>query len=298
MRAGLLYAGTERGVYVSLRRRRRRWQPLPAQPAACVPITDLVVKDDDLVVATQGRSFWILDDLTPLRQLEPDARRARPSISSRRRRRTASAARAGPRAAASNPPYGAAIHYWLKEEPKDEEEVTLEILRRARERRPQGLAARTTTEEDDAAAGRRRRRPPAPPARASVPAKAGLNRFAWDLRHADATRFKGLILWARRDARAARRAGRVPGAADRGRQDAHGSRSRCARIRALASDAGPRQQQALLLQIRDKLHRDARRDRAHPRGARPGRRDAADRAKRQGRDEKVEPAAATRSARS
>lgn len=64
---GILYAGTETGVWVS-RDDGDNWEPLQ-QNLPVVPITDLVVKDDDLVVATQGRSFWILDDVTPLRQM-------------------------------------------------------------------------------------------------------------------------------------------------------------------------------------------------------------------------------------
>lgn len=68
VRRGLLYAGTESGVYVSLNDG-RRWQRLQLNLPVC-PIYDLVVKDRDLIVATHGRSFWILDDLTPLRQVD------------------------------------------------------------------------------------------------------------------------------------------------------------------------------------------------------------------------------------
>src|SRR5713226_10534302 len=64
---GLLYAGTETGVYASFDDG-AHWQSLQ-QNLPTSPIHDLVVKDDDLAVATHGRSFWILDDLSPLRQL-------------------------------------------------------------------------------------------------------------------------------------------------------------------------------------------------------------------------------------
>ena len=67
MKKGLLYAGTETGMYVSFNDG-RDWQSFQLN-LPIVPITDLVVKENDLVVATQGRSFWILDDLTPLHQL-------------------------------------------------------------------------------------------------------------------------------------------------------------------------------------------------------------------------------------
>ena len=66
-RKGMLYAGTELGVYFSLDDG-AHWQPLQLNLPQS-PIHDLVVKDDDLVVATHGRSFWVLDNLTPLRQL-------------------------------------------------------------------------------------------------------------------------------------------------------------------------------------------------------------------------------------
>ena len=67
MKKGLLYARTETGMYVSFDDG-KNWQSFQLN-LPIVPITDLVVKENDLVVATQGRSFWILDDLTPLHQL-------------------------------------------------------------------------------------------------------------------------------------------------------------------------------------------------------------------------------------
>ncbi|HEX6198645.1 MAG TPA: glycosyl hydrolase, partial [Thermoanaerobaculia bacterium] len=70
-RRGLLYAGTERGLYVSFDDG-RSWRPLQLE-LPIVPVTDLAVRDRDLVAATQGRGFWILDDLTPLHQLSAEA---------------------------------------------------------------------------------------------------------------------------------------------------------------------------------------------------------------------------------
>ena len=69
VRRGLLYAGTERSVYVSFDDG-DHWQPLRLNMPAS-SIRDLMVKDDDLVAATHGRGFWILDNITPLRQLNP-----------------------------------------------------------------------------------------------------------------------------------------------------------------------------------------------------------------------------------
>ncbi|MFY9243330.1 MAG: glycosyl hydrolase [Polaribacter sp.] len=66
-RKGLLYAGTEKGMYISFDDG-QNWQPFQ-QNLPIVPITDLAIKEDNLIVATQGRSLWIIDDLTPLHQL-------------------------------------------------------------------------------------------------------------------------------------------------------------------------------------------------------------------------------------
>src|SRR4029079_13832512 len=68
-RKGLLFAGTERAVYVSFDSG-DHWQSLRLNMAAS-SVRDLIIKGDDLCVATHGRGFWILDDITPLRQLDP-----------------------------------------------------------------------------------------------------------------------------------------------------------------------------------------------------------------------------------
>jgi photosystem II stability/assembly factor-like uncharacterized protein len=171
---GLLYAGTETGVYVSFDDG-ARWQPLQLN-LPTTPIHDLTVKDNDLVVATHGRAFWILDDLAPLRQASADVAPAdahlfAPSTALRLRTARSRGAFLG-----ENPPNGAVIYYWLKAEPK--EETTLEILddkgklvRRytSRPKVVEGkpLPERPTTEKD-----------PEP-----LPTAAALNRWVWDLRH-------------------------------------------------------------------------------------------------------------------
>lgn len=70
VRKGLLYAGTEFGMYISFDEG-KNWRPFQ-QNLPVTPITDMLVKDNDLVLATQGRSFWIMDEITPLRQISPD----------------------------------------------------------------------------------------------------------------------------------------------------------------------------------------------------------------------------------
>jgi photosystem II stability/assembly factor-like uncharacterized protein len=130
VRKGLLYSCTEMGVYVSFDDG-DNWQPLQLN----LPVTsvrDLVVHEDDLVVATFGRSFWILDDMTPLRQL--DARMAASDIwlfkpqTAIRMRATSDQGTPVPKdeALSSNPPEGAMIDYFLKE--KAATAIQLEIF--------------------------------------------------------------------------------------------------------------------------------------------------------------------------
>jgi hypothetical protein len=134
-RRGLLYAGTERGVYVSFDDG-ARWQPLQLN-LPIVPVTDLAVRGNDLIAATQGRGFWILDDLTPLRSIaanpkEAAARKAylyevSPAL---RLANAFTPPGSPPPGLGQNPPTGVVLHYWLKEAPKakDAEKVKLEIL--------------------------------------------------------------------------------------------------------------------------------------------------------------------------
>jgi photosystem II stability/assembly factor-like uncharacterized protein len=130
VRKGLLYACTEMGVYVSFDDG-DNWQPLRLN----LPVTsvrDLVVHEDDLVVATFGRSFWILDDMTPLRQLE--ARMAASDVwlfkpqTAIRMRPPSDQGTPVPKdeALSSNPPEGAVIDYFMKE--KAASAIQLEIF--------------------------------------------------------------------------------------------------------------------------------------------------------------------------
>ena len=218
-RRGLLYAGTETGVYVSFDDG-ARWQPLQRN-LPVVPITDLVVKDDDLVVATQGRCV-----LDPRRHRAAAAAR-RPEVAGGRRpplralgrlplRRTR-----GPRArSGKNPPYGARFYYLA--------EGRAEGRRGGHARDPgRGGRPRARLHVEGGGEGRGRsrtggrRRLRARPATKPIPAKAGLNRFVWDLRYPHASRFEGMILWGGETDGPAGRAGPLPGAAERRRDDPH-----------------------------------------------------------------------------
>jgi photosystem II stability/assembly factor-like uncharacterized protein len=128
-RKGLLFAGTERSVYVSWDDG-DHWQSLQMNLPP-TSIRDLVVHHDDVVVGTHGRSFWILDNITPLRQFSPEVANAAaylfaPQLTYRVRRNNNTDTPLPPEEpAGQNPPDGAMIDYWLKNAPSGP--VTLEI---------------------------------------------------------------------------------------------------------------------------------------------------------------------------
>ncbi|HVF40572.1 MAG TPA: glycosyl hydrolase [Gemmatimonadaceae bacterium] len=227
VRRGLLYAGTERSVWVSLDDG-GTWQSL-RQNLPIVPIHDLAVKEGDLIAATHGRSFWILDDLSALRQMRPEIT-ALPAhlFKPRDAYRVGfggggSTGAAGGHPTGQNPPSGASVYYWLK---TPNQTVTLDFLdargrvirsftsaqdpivardsvradsirtARADSLRRAGVRAdstiRSEARSEETSPDGPRRTPPPP----RVPNKAGLNSFAWNLRHPDASSFEGMILWA------------------------------------------------------------------------------------------------------
>jgi len=188
-RNGLLYAGTETGVFVSFNDG-AQWQPLQLN-LPTTPIHDLAVKNNDLVVATHGRSFWILDDLTPLQQWNEKTAAADAHLFTPR---SVFRVRGGGRGAGAgavtgqNPPGPAVFHYSLKSAVKDE--ITLEILD------AQGASVRKFSSKEPAAAGPPAGEAPGPPTRRDrLTTEAGLNRFVWDLRFDNATNVPGAVLW-------------------------------------------------------------------------------------------------------
>ncbi len=122
---GLLYAGTEFGVFVSFDDG-EHWQSFQ-QNLPRTPVMDLLVKESDLIVATQGRALWILDDLTPLHQIEAASMAPRGAFLFAPRPAYRMRLQSGRRGGvwAQNPPAGAAIHYGFAGDV--EGEVTLEI---------------------------------------------------------------------------------------------------------------------------------------------------------------------------
>jgi photosystem II stability/assembly factor-like uncharacterized protein len=182
VRKGLLYAATERAVYVSFNDG-DEWQPLRLNMPA-TSIRDLVVHRDDLVVGTHGRSFWILDDVTPLRQLDArvassDAFLFAPQTARRVRRNVNTDTPLPPEEpAGQNPPDGAVVNYYLKADARDA--VVLEIFDRAGKlvRRFRSDDRPEFVDEKELAHPTYWVRPPR-----VLPAAAGMQRFVWDLHY-------------------------------------------------------------------------------------------------------------------
>jgi photosystem II stability/assembly factor-like uncharacterized protein len=187
---GLLYAGTENGVYVSFDDG-AEWRPLKLN-LPTTPVHDLVIKDSDLVVATHGRAFWILDDISPLRQFgdevaKKDVHLYTPGPAYRIQAGEGGEHRPSKRTG-QNPPAGAVIYYFLKDAPKAATETKLEILDAF------GKAIRTYSSAET-----KRLDEPLDPddkkPEKEIKPEAGLNRFVWDLRYEETHRIPGYYLW-------------------------------------------------------------------------------------------------------
>jgi photosystem II stability/assembly factor-like uncharacterized protein len=188
---GLLYAGTETGIYVSLNDG-ANWRPLKLN-LPTTPVHDLVIKNNDLVVATHGRAFWILDDVSPLRQYrdeiaQKDAFLYIPSTAYRIQAGTRSEHHAPSKRTGQNPPAGAVIYYYLRDAPKAGTETKIEILDASgKVIRKYSSAEYSPLEEpldpDD-------KKP-----EKQIKAEAGLNRFVWDLRYEEAHHVPGYYLY-------------------------------------------------------------------------------------------------------
>ncbi len=166
-RQGLLYAGTEFGVFVSFNDG-RNWQSLQLN-LPITPVTGMRVAHDDLAVATQGRSFWVLDDVTALRQLTTEVATARVHLYAPRNayRVNAAGSEEEGEPAPKAHPGNALIHYYLADAPA--EPITLEIRDAA------GTVVRTFSSDSATAAGYGLK---------PIKAKAGMNRAAWDITYA------------------------------------------------------------------------------------------------------------------
>jgi len=191
-RRGLLYAGTEQGIYYS-QDDGRSWQSLQLN-LPITPITDLAMKEQNLVAATQGRGYWILDDLTVLHQDNADVREKTAHLFIPRKaiRLTAGGHTAEPGSAGTNPAVGAVIYYSLVEALTPDTEISLSVYD------SQGMdpvwtwTRKPESADDEESKGG----PNAPPDLRLLTVEKGLNRFTWDLRYPGMERFEKLIMWA------------------------------------------------------------------------------------------------------
>lgn len=179
---GLLYAGTETGVFVSFDSG-AHWQSLQLNLPRS-PVHDLVVKDDDLVIATHGRSFWILDDITPLRQVQAAAASNvhlyKPEVGYRLYYPDQVDARPP---AGENPPPGVLIDYYLRSVPSGP--LTINIVD------SNGTTVRHLTSVET----QKGEQPPEWPDEVhpatTLPVNTGMNRFVWNLRFDDPAQIPG-----------------------------------------------------------------------------------------------------------
>jgi len=187
---GLLYAGTETGVYVSFNDG-ADWRPLKLN-LPTTPVHDLAVKDNDLVLATHGRAFWILDDISPLRQFSDELAKTDVHLyvpgPAYRIQAGASGEQHPSKRTGQNPPVGAVIYYYLKDAPKTGAETKIEILDAS------GKVIRRYSSLETAALDEPLGSDDKKPEKEIKP-EAGLNRFVWDLRYEEAHRVPGYYLW-------------------------------------------------------------------------------------------------------
>jgi hypothetical protein len=174
VRKGLLYAGTETGVYLSYNAG-AQWLPLRSN-FPVVPVTDLQVKHGDLIAATEGRAFWILDDLSVLRQHADSLEQAKAHLYAPREAVlfAGSGGFGTPANAGKNPPNGATVYFRLASAPDSATAVTLEFLD-ARGAVVRSFATRDSTSR--------------------LAVKPGLNTLTWNLRRAMPARIGNVMLF-------------------------------------------------------------------------------------------------------
>ena len=170
---GLLYAGTETGMYVSFDDG-SSWSPFQMN-LPIVPITDLAIKDNSLIVATQGRSLWMLDDLTVLHQLNSSTSNAamtlfKPKDSYRTQGRSGGSSLTQ----GTNLPNGVIVHFNLKSYEKAKDTVQLHF----KEKDGTLIKTYSTVSKDN-----------------PLPVTEGGNKFVWNTRYDGAETLDGMIFW-------------------------------------------------------------------------------------------------------
>ncbi len=171
---GLLYAGTEYGMYISYDDG-ANWKPFQLN-LPVVPITDLTIKENDLIVATQGRAFWVLDDLSVVQQ------RANNIIDKNifvfnvnEAYRFDGYQNLNVKNAGMNPPNGSVINFFIKNV-TDSSKVSIELL----DKNKKSIKLFTTDKKDK---------------EDKIEISKGMNQFVWDMQYPPADKIDGLILW-------------------------------------------------------------------------------------------------------
>jgi photosystem II stability/assembly factor-like uncharacterized protein len=172
VKRGMLYAGTETAMYYS-KDDGSSWHSLQLN-LPIVPITDLTIKENNLIAATQGRSFWIIDDLTVLHQAEPGIEDKALHLYKPQDSYRIDGVKRVSATAGTNRPGGVLVYYFLKEKPK--QELRIEFL----DAQNEVLRSYSTKGINGD----------------TLKVKEGSNEFNWNLRLESAEGFEGLIMWA------------------------------------------------------------------------------------------------------
>jgi photosystem II stability/assembly factor-like uncharacterized protein len=173
-RPGLLYCGTEFGMYISYDYG-ENWKPFQLN-LPIVPITDLTIKNNDLVVATQGRSFYILDDLSVVQNIDKNIAQSDISIfPAEDAYRMNGRQNLNVKNAGINPPNGVIINYWLKDV-NDSSLVKIFVLDKDKK------IIRSFSTKPSGDTGK-------------IEVSKGMNQFVWDMYYAPAEKIDGMILW-------------------------------------------------------------------------------------------------------
>ncbi|WP_422106755.1 WD40/YVTN/BNR-like repeat-containing protein [Winogradskyella sp.] len=170
-RQGLLYAGTETGMYISFNDG-KDWKPFQLN-LPIVPITDLTIKDNNLIVATQGRSLWIIDDLTVVHQLYDADFSKNVLFKPKDTYRMRGGSRKGSKTTGTNHPNGVITYFNLKDY-KEGDKVSLTYFD------TKGDTIKTFSTKDK---------------KNKLTIKEGANQFVWNMTYDGAERLKGMILW-------------------------------------------------------------------------------------------------------
>ena len=167
---GLLYAGTETGMYISFDDG-SNWKPFQLN-LPIVPITDLAIKENNLIVATQGRSLWVLDDLTVIHQLSEENTSENVLFKPKDTYRMGGSSRSGSLTSGTNHPSGVMTYFYLGNEP--DAEVKLSYLNAKNDT----IKSFSTKSKKD-----------------KLEVKKGSNYHTWNMRGEGAEKLEGMILW-------------------------------------------------------------------------------------------------------